>query len=134
MPVGRYEIPIGEPDVKKVGKDLTILTIGATLYRALEAARTLEEKYGVSCEVIDARSIVPFNFEKVSARYFRIVVAAEGPSFRSIYKDGFPFGVVELHADTRIEDIPGKGSYARHESYPSEPPISPPATYSSGWS
>ena len=65
VPVGRYEIPIGEPDVKKVGKDLTILTIGATLYRALEAARTLEEKYGVSCEVIDARSIVPFNFEKV---------------------------------------------------------------------
>ena len=65
VPVGRYEIPFGEPDVKKVGKDLTILTIGATLYRALEAAKTLEEKYGVSCEVIDARSIVPFNFEKV---------------------------------------------------------------------
>jgi 2-oxoisovalerate dehydrogenase E1 component len=65
VPVGRYEIPIGEPDVKKAGKDLTILTIGATLYRALEAAKTLGEKYGVSCEVIDARSIVPFNFEKV---------------------------------------------------------------------
>ena len=67
VPVGRYEIPIGEPDVKKAGKDLTILTIGATLYRALEAAKTLEEKHGVSCEVIDARSIVPFNFEKVVA-------------------------------------------------------------------
>ncbi|MGD1031739.1 MAG: thiamine pyrophosphate-dependent enzyme [Opitutaceae bacterium] len=67
VPVGRYEIPIGEPDVKKAGKDLTILTIGATLYRALEAARTLEEKHGVSCEIIDARSIVPFNFEKVVA-------------------------------------------------------------------
>jgi len=65
VPIGRYEIPFGEPDVKKAGKDLTILTIGATLYRALEAAKTLEEKYGVSCEVIDARSIVPFNFEKV---------------------------------------------------------------------
>ena len=35
------------------------------LYRALEAARTLEEKYGVSAEIIDARSIVPFNYEKV---------------------------------------------------------------------
>ena len=40
-------------------------TIGAVLYRALEAAKILEEKYGVSAEVIDARSIVPFNYEKV---------------------------------------------------------------------
>jgi len=65
VPAGYYEIPIGEPDVKKEGKDLTILTIGATLYRALEAAKILEEKYGLSCEIIDARSIVPFNYEKV---------------------------------------------------------------------
>jgi 2-oxoisovalerate dehydrogenase E1 component len=67
VPIGAYEIPIGEPDVKKVGKDLTILTIGATLYRAVEAARQLEETYGISCELIDARSIVPFNYEKVIA-------------------------------------------------------------------
>ena len=65
VPVEAYEIPIGEPDVKKAGSDLTILSIGATLYRALDAAKELEEKYGISCEVIDARSIVPFNFEKV---------------------------------------------------------------------
>ena len=65
VPAGYYEVPIGEPDIKKAGKDLTILTIGATLYRALEAARQLEEKWGLSCEVIDARSIVPFNYAKV---------------------------------------------------------------------
>ncbi|MEI8120654.1 MAG: thiamine pyrophosphate-dependent enzyme [bacterium] len=65
VPAEYYEIPIGEPDVKKVGKDLTILTIGATLYRAMEAAKTLEEKYGMSCEIIDARSVVPFNYDKV---------------------------------------------------------------------
>ncbi len=65
VPTGYYEVSFGEPDIKKVGKDLTILTIGATLYRALEAAKTLEEKYGVSCEVMDARSIVPFNYDKV---------------------------------------------------------------------
>ena len=67
VPTGYYEVPIGEPDVKKTGKDLTILTIGATLYRALEAAKILEEKHGMSCEVIDARSIVPFNYDKVIA-------------------------------------------------------------------
>jgi 2-oxoisovalerate dehydrogenase E1 component len=67
VPTGYYEVPIGEPDVKKTGKDLTILTIGATLYRALEAAKILEEKHNLSCEVIDARSIVPFNYDKVIA-------------------------------------------------------------------
>ncbi len=65
VPEGYYEIPIGEPDIKKEGKDVTILTIGATLYNAIEAARILEEKHGISAEVIDARSIVPFNYEKV---------------------------------------------------------------------
>ncbi len=65
VPTGYYEVPFGEPDIKKPGNDITILTIGATLYRALEAAKTLEEKYGLSAEVIDARSIVPFNYDKV---------------------------------------------------------------------
>jgi 2-oxoisovalerate dehydrogenase E1 component len=65
VPEGVYEVPLGEPDIKKAGSDLTILTVGATLYRALEAAKILEAEYGLSCEVIDARSIVPFDYEKV---------------------------------------------------------------------
>ena len=65
VPEGRYEIPFGEPDIKKPGKDITILSIGSTLYRALDAAKELETKYNVSAEIIDARSIVPFNYEKV---------------------------------------------------------------------
>jgi 2-oxoisovalerate dehydrogenase E1 component len=65
VPEGYYEVPIGEPALRKQGKDLTILSIGATLYRALDAARTLEEKHGLSVEVMDARSLVPFNYEPV---------------------------------------------------------------------
>ena len=65
VPEGYYEIPFGEPDVKREGTDVTILTIGATLYRALEAADQLQEKYGMRAEVIDARSLVPFNYEPV---------------------------------------------------------------------
>ncbi|MDR0841468.1 MAG: dehydrogenase [Christensenellaceae bacterium] len=64
VPVDYYEIPIGEPDVKRAGEDLTILTFGATLYRALAAADRFAE-YGIGVEVIDARSIVPFNYDKV---------------------------------------------------------------------
>ena len=65
VPEGYYEVPIGEPDIKKEGSDLTILTIGATLYRALDAVKIFEEKYGISVELIDARSLVPFNYDKV---------------------------------------------------------------------
>ena len=65
VPEAEYEIPFGEPDVKRVGKDVTILSIGATLYRVTKAADMLQEKYGVSAEIIDARSLVPFNYEPV---------------------------------------------------------------------
>jgi 2-oxoisovalerate dehydrogenase E1 component len=65
VPTGYYEVPIGEPDIKKEGTDLTILTIGATLYRALDTAAILEKEYGISVEVIDARSLVPFDYTKV---------------------------------------------------------------------
>ncbi len=65
VPEGYYEVPIGEPEIKKTGSDLTILTIGAVLYRALDAAKIMEEKYGLSVEIIDARSMVPFNYDVV---------------------------------------------------------------------
>ena len=65
VPEAEYEIPFGEPDIKRAGKDVTILTIGATLYRVTKAADILQEKYGVSAEIIDARSLVPFNYEPV---------------------------------------------------------------------
>lgn len=65
VPEGYYEVEIGEPDVKREGSDVTIVSIGAVLYRAIEAAEILEKKYNLSAEVIDARSIVPFNYEKV---------------------------------------------------------------------
>ena len=64
VPMGYYEVEIGDPDIKRAGSDVTVLTIGAVLYRALDAAKMLEEK-GISCEVIDARSIVPFDYSKV---------------------------------------------------------------------
>lgn len=65
VPKECYCIPFGEPAIRKIGSDLTILTVGATLYRAIDAAKELEAKYGLSCEIIDARSMVPFNYEKV---------------------------------------------------------------------
>ncbi len=65
VPEEYYEIEIGEPDIKRVGSDITILTVGATLYNALEAAELLQKQHNLSAEVIDSRSLVPFNYEKV---------------------------------------------------------------------
>ncbi|MEZ4605566.1 MAG: transketolase C-terminal domain-containing protein [Deinococcales bacterium] len=65
VPKGYYEVPMGEPVIRREGKDITLVTIGATLYRALEAANILESRYGLSAEVIDARFINPLNYEPI---------------------------------------------------------------------
>ncbi len=90
VPEGYYEIPFGEPDVKKEGKDVTILTIGATLYRALDAAKELEEKYNLSAEVIDSRSMVPFNYEPVIEsvkKTGRIIISGDASARGSFLRD-----------------------------------------------
>lgn len=66
VPTDYYEIPIGEPDVKREGKDLTIITFGPTLYKALDAAEELK-KYDVDTEIIDLRSLNPLNYDKLIA-------------------------------------------------------------------
>ena len=65
VPAGYYEIPEGEPTIRKTGKDITIATLGATLYTAMNAAKTLKEQYGMDAEIIDIRWINPLNYEKI---------------------------------------------------------------------
>ncbi len=66
VPAEYYRLPLGEPDVKRAGGDATILTIGPSLYPALAAAEQLAAQ-SISVEVIDARSLVPFNYAPVVA-------------------------------------------------------------------
>ncbi len=65
VPEGYYEVEEGEPAVRRTGTDITIVTIGATLYKALETADILSSKYGMKAEVIDARFINPLRYEKI---------------------------------------------------------------------
>jgi len=62
VPEGYYETPEGEPAVRREGTDLTIATLGPALYTALDVAKTLQETYGVSAEVIDLRFVAPLNY------------------------------------------------------------------------
>ncbi len=90
VPAESYEVPFGEPDVKREGTDVTILTIGAVLYRGLAAAKKLEEQYGISAEVIDARSIVPFNYDKVLEsvkKTGRIIIVGDACDRNSVMRD-----------------------------------------------
>ncbi len=90
VPKEYYEIPIGEPDVKRRGSDLTILTIGKTLYAAVEAAKIFEEKYSIQVEIIDARTVVPFNFEPVIRsvkKTGKIIIASDACQRGSMVND-----------------------------------------------
>lgn len=62
VPEGYYEIELGEPSVKRRGTDLTIVTLGPTLYTAIAAADELQSKHGISAEVIDLRAANPLNY------------------------------------------------------------------------
>ena len=90
VPEGYYEVNIGEPDVKREGKDVTILSIGAVLYRALDAAKKLEKDYGISAEVIDARTLVPFDYSKVIEsvkKTGKIVIVGDAVDRCSVMRD-----------------------------------------------
>jgi 2-oxoisovalerate dehydrogenase E1 component len=65
VPEGYYEIELGEPSVKRKGKDLTIVTLGPTLYTAIAAADELQSRFGLSAEIIDLRSACPLNYEPI---------------------------------------------------------------------
>lgn len=66
IPEGDYTVPIGKARVFREGKNLSIITYGAMLYVAQEAAETLD-KEGVSTEIIDMRTLLPIDEETVLA-------------------------------------------------------------------
>jgi 2-oxoisovalerate dehydrogenase E1 component len=67
VPADHYEIDLSEPSVKRKGKDLTIITLGPTLYTAVEAANRLEKEFGLSVELVDLRTVNPINYEPLVA-------------------------------------------------------------------
>ncbi|CAM3091591.1 alpha-ketoacid dehydrogenase subunit beta [Filibacter tadaridae] len=66
VPEEEYTIPLGKADVKREGKDLSIITYGAMVQESLKAAEELE-KVGYSVEVVDLRTIQPMDIETIIA-------------------------------------------------------------------
>ncbi len=98
VPETYYEIPMGEPDVKRKGNDITILTVGYTLYPALKVADILQEKYGISAEIIDARCLVPFNYEQVveSVKKTGRCIVASDANARGSFLNDFAANISQL--------------------------------------
>ncbi|ERG91912.1 MAG: pyruvate/2-oxoglutarate dehydrogenase complex, dehydrogenase (E1) component, beta subunit [Haloquadratum walsbyi J07HQW1] len=64
VPEADYLLPFGEADVKRDGEDVTIVTLGLHVHRALEAANQLSDN-GIEAEVVDLRTLVPLDEETV---------------------------------------------------------------------
>jgi 2-oxoisovalerate dehydrogenase E1 component beta subunit len=89
LPEGDFVVPIGKAAIRRPGRDLTVLTYGAMVYVALEAAAELA-KEGIDLEVIDLRSLLPLDKETV---------------LESVRKNNKVF---ILHEDTRTGGIAGE--------------------------
>jgi 2-oxoisovalerate dehydrogenase E1 component beta subunit len=66
VPAGEHLVPIGKAEVKRTGDDLTIITYGAMLHLALEAAEQLARE-GISAEILDLRTIAPLDRDAIAA-------------------------------------------------------------------
>lgn len=64
VPEEEYTIPLGKADVKREGKDLSIITYGAMVHESLKAAEELE-KEGFSVEVVDLRTLAPLDIDAI---------------------------------------------------------------------
>jgi pyruvate/2-oxoglutarate/acetoin dehydrogenase E1 component len=67
MPQGDHVVPIGKARIAREGKDLSIITYAATVWKALEAAEQLEKEDGLSVEVLDLRTLLPMDDEAIVA-------------------------------------------------------------------
>jgi 2-oxoisovalerate dehydrogenase E1 component len=66
-PGPEYVIPFGRAKIVQPGDDLTVITYGAVVPRALQAAQKLEREQGVNVELIDLRSLNPFDWDAIAA-------------------------------------------------------------------
>jgi 2-oxoisovalerate dehydrogenase E1 component beta subunit len=122
VPDDRYETPIGKARVHREGTDLSVITWGAMVYTADEAAQQLEED-GVSVEIVDLRSILPWDKKAVLAsaeKTSKVLVLHEDTR-----TGGFGAEIVATIAEEAFEslDAPIKRIAAPDSPVPFSPPL-----------
>lgn len=82
VPEGDYTVPLGKASVVHQGSDVSLLAYGAMLHTVNEAVETIEKEEGISCEVIDLRTLLPLDAETILEsvkKTGRVVVVHEAP-------------------------------------------------------
>ncbi len=81
VPEGDYIIPLGIADIKKPGKDATIVSYSRMAIVSLQAAKVLAEKHGIDAEVIDVRTLKPLDIKTIAEsvrKTGRLITVSEG--------------------------------------------------------
>ena len=82
VPDGDYTVELGRANVVREGLDVTVAAYGAMLHNCLDAAERSEEEEGISCEVVDLRTLMPFDVDTVLSsvrKTGRLVIVHEAP-------------------------------------------------------
>jgi pyruvate/2-oxoglutarate/acetoin dehydrogenase E1 component len=122
VPDGEHTVDFGRARVHREGTDLSIITYGAMVYTAEEAARAVAERDGTSVEVIDLRSLVPWDREAVLAsvaKTSKVIVLHEDTRTA-----GFGAEIAATIAEEAFEDL--DGPVARIAAPDAPVPFSPP--------
>ncbi|WP_413513676.1 pyruvate dehydrogenase complex E1 component subunit beta [Myroides odoratus] len=96
VPDGEYTIPLGVAEIKKEGKDVTVVSFGKIIKEALIAAEQLE-KEGISCEVIDLRTVRPLDQEA-------ILTSVKKTNRLVILEEAWPFGSVSSEITYLVQE------------------------------
>ena len=95
VPEGEYTLPIGVADIKREGKDVTLVSFGKILKEALEAAEILAEE-NIDCEVIDLRTIRPMD-------YHTIFESVKKTNRLVILEESWPFGNIATEITYQVQ-------------------------------
>jgi 2-oxoisovalerate dehydrogenase E1 component len=122
-PDADYLLPFGIANVKKSGDDITVVTWGMMVQRSLDAAKKIEERHGVTVEVIDIRTLNPLDRETIlrSVRKTGKVLIAHEDTLTA----GFGAEIAAIIADEAFGslDAPVKRVAAKDAPVPYSPPL-----------
>ena len=96
VPEGEYTTPLGVADVKREGTDVTIVSFGKIIKEAYKAADELE-KDGISCEIIDLRTVRPMDYDT-------IIDSVKKTNRLVILEEAWPFGNVATEIIYHVQD------------------------------
>jgi len=105
VPDGEYVDELGKAKVLRTGKDCTIVALAAMVHRSLAAAEVLEKEHGISCTVVDVRSLVPLDTQTILGEVVktgRLVTVEENPRLC-----GWGAEIASIVADECFWDIDG---------------------------